>query len=1120
MLTDRVLSLLLAGTLPTRILCLTFTKAAAAEMANRVADRLGTWATVPDPALAKMLGDLTGKAAARDQLERARRLFAQVVDAPGGLKIMTIHAFCQSLLRRFPLEAGLSPHFDVMDERSSAEVMEWARDEVLVRARHDVDETLARALAEVTGHASEDAFLELMGDLAKDRGRLARALKKLGGIDRAVQAVYHRLGLAPDATPKLVVEEACAEDAFEGAALRASLEALAQGSKADKERGARIAAWLEDPIGRVRRFDDYVSVYITTEGTIRKNLATKAVRETSPHAEEVLRREAERILEAIDRRKAATTATATIALLRLGAALLDSYVRQKELAALLDYDDLILRTRELLDAHGADWVLYKLDQGLDHILIDEAQDTNPDQWAVIEALAEEFFVGEGAKTETRTVFAVGDAKQSIYSFQRADPTAFERMRAHFAASVRTAHGSWRSVALEVSFRSAPAVLHAVDAVFANSSASDGVVAEGSKMRHLAFRGGQAGLVELWPVVSPRERKDFEPWSPPVTRESADSPSARLAGFLARRIGRWIDDGEMLESKARPIRAGDVMVLVRRRGLFVDELVRALKEASVPVAGVDRMVLTDQLAVMDVMAMARFLLLPEDDLSLACVLKSPLVGLDEDQLFALAYNRAPRTLWQSLGDRVEEDSAFASAHAYLAGLLRRVDFIPPYELFAEILGTRGRPDAKSGRERILARLGPEAEEPLDEFLAQALLYERSRVPSLEGFLHWIEAGQGEIKRDPEASARNEVRIMTVHGAKGLQAPIVILPDTVQVPTQSPRLLWDEDGEDVFLWPPKRTHEESVAVRLRNTANLKRDQEYRRLLYVAMTRAEDRLYVCGWRGSREAAAGAWHNLVAAGLEDVAESFAFDCRDEIAEGWSGEGLRLVSKQTALPEKDPRVPVLSESAEPLPTWARRAPPPEPIPTRPLAPSRPSQDEPAVRSPLGSDEGWRFRRGTLVHRLLEALPNLPPDKREPAAFNYLTRPAHGLSEAECRAIAQETLAVLADPDFAPLFGPGSRAEAPIVGTVIGRAGSNVISGQIDRLLVTPEEILVVDYKTNRPPPIDIEDVASIYLNQMAAYRALLREVYPDRRVRCALLWTDGPRLMPLPDAVLDPYAP
>ncbi len=771
------------------------------------------------------------------------------------------------------------------------------------------------------------------------------------------------------------------------------------------------------------------------------------------------------------------------------------------------------RRKRLLERRGADWVLYKLDQGLDHILIDEAQDTNPDQWQVVARLADELFAGEGAREVGRTLFAVGDAKQSIFSFQRADPAAFDGMREHFAAKAREAQQRWRALALDMSFRSTPAILSAIDAVFARPEAADGVAASGERLHHRASRAGQAGVVELWPPVRPRERPATAPWTPPLRREPADSPPARLAALIARRIKGWIDGGKRLASEDRPIHAGDVMVLVRRRDIFVEELIRALKAASVPVAGIDRMVLTDQLAVMDVLALARFLLLPEDDLSLACVLKSPLVGLSEEQLLLLCHGRGG-TLWRALGQRAAGDPALAAARDYLAGLLRRVDFTPPFELLAAILGSDGAPEQPSGRRRLVARLGPDAEEPLDELLQLALDYERGHSPSLQGFVHWLESGQAEIKRDPEASARDEVRVMTVHGAKGLEAPIVILPDTMQPPTQSPHLLWLDEGEGGLLWPPRRAHEGALAQTLRALAEHKRDQEYRRLLYVAMTRAADRLYVCGWEGRRGPPAGCWYDLVRAGLAGLAEPFAFDCRGEIADGWAGEGLRHLSPQTTAPERRRRGISEESKPEPLPGWALRPPPPEPKPARPLAPSRPEAEEPAIYSPLGPDQGARFRRGLMIHRLLEALPELPTRARKAACRRFLARAAFALPKALQAELMAETLAVLGAPEFAPLFAPGSRAEVPLTGLV----GDRIVAGQVDRLVVTEEEVLIVDYKTNRPPPDSAAAVAPLYLGQMAAYRALLEKIYPGKKVRCLLLWTDGPRLMALPAALLDNY--
>ncbi len=1112
-LIDRVLGLMLAETDPRRILCLTFTRAAAAEMANRIAARLGGWATLPAADLDADLAKLLGRAATAKEHGRARRLFADVIDTPGGMNIQTIHAFCQSLLGRFPLEAGLAPHFAVMDERDAEEMLLTARESVLLAARQGDDDALSQALAAVTAHADEQAFDEIMGELARRRGELAALLRRHGGsAARAAETLRAELGLDPGDTPDSVLAEACADEAFEGLLLRSLCDGLLAGSKTDRERGGVMAEWLAASAAeRPPMFERYAGCFLADKlRKVRASLVTKATLAALPGADDILKAEAERLLGCANRQRAAVCAAATSALLHLGGAMMTAYADQKRRRALLDYDDLIHATRDLLASPDvAPWVLFKLDGGIDHVLIDEAQDTNPVQWEVVERLTGEFFAGLGARDAERTVFAVGDVKQSIFSFQGADPAAFRAMRERYRAVVPAAERAWREVALTVSFRSTPAVLAAVDAVFAADPGRDGVALDGEPIVHTSWRGGEAGLVELWPPVPAAETDTPPPWKPPVEAVPGESPRTRLAGILARRIARMVGT-EMLESKGRLVEAGDIMVLVRRRDAFVEDLVRLLKQQGVEVAGVDRMVLTDQLAVMDLVALGRFLLLPDDDLTLAVVLKGPLVGLDEEQLFRLAHRR-PGTLWAALSDQAGEEAAFATARDLLAGLLARADFTPPYELYAHVLGPLG------GRRRLIARLGYEAEDPIAEFMDLALGFERHHVASLEGFLHWLEAGQVEVKRDLEHAGRTAVRVMTVHGAKGLQAPIVFLPDTLQAPRRGPRLLWPRghDGETFLLWAPSRDRQEAVAEAERARLDSRRDQEYRRLLYVAMTRAEDRLYVCGWDNKNAAPPDCWYNLIRAAVAPLAEAVEDPGLAADADAPEGKVLRLTSPQAHAVTLAEAMPASGE-APPLPAWVHRPPPPEADPPKPLAPSRPDGEEPAVRSPFGADDGARFRRGRLIHRLLQSLPDLRPERRAAAARNFLARPVHGLDATAAAAIAAETLAVLDHPEFAALFGPSSRAEVPLVGLIGGR----VLSGQVDRLLVTDDAVLIVDYKTNRPPPTRAEDVAAIYLAQMAAYRAALRAIYPGRAVRCLLLWTDGPRLMELAAAFLDAHAP
>jgi ATP-dependent helicase/nuclease subunit A len=1116
-LIDRIARLLLMGTKPERILCLTFTKAAAAEMANRLSMRLGDWSVMSEKELAEDLFKLTGKKAIEETISRARELFAETLDAPGGLMIRTIHSFCESLLGRFPLEAGIAPHFSVIDERTAGEMLAAAHNRLLTDALGDPEGGVSRDLNHIAGLINEDDFQNLMRGLDANRGRLKKLLARHDGGEGLHRAGRAALGLAEKDTHKSVIKAAC-EDA-DGQALKAASDALRQGTKADGERAAKIHAWLK--AGQKERaesfLDLYAPIFLTKEGVPRneRNIITKKVREASPVALDALMAEQERLLGIMEKLKAVTVADASRALIGVGAAILEHFEAAKKSLALLDYDDLIFKARGLLAADGgASWVHYKLDGGIDHILVDEAQDTSFEQWRVIAALADDFFAGAGARDDkgvTPTIFAVGDEKQSIYSFQGADPVEFSRMRDYFAAKVMAAEKDWRPVGLEASWRSTLTVLKAVDAVFAGEDARRGLTHDAAPVRHLTTREGQAGIVEIWPTCKAESAPETDPWDAPLDRLSAISPPARLAAMIAGKIKLWLDTGELLASAARPVKPGDILILVRRRQAFAEEMVRQLKRLAIPVAGSDRMVLTEQLAVMDLMAMGRFVLFPEDDLNLAVVLKSPLIGLSEEELFLLAFGRKGG-LWQELKRRSSDAKAFAKAYDYLSAARAKADFAPPFEFFSRIL-------SDGGRRRLVARLGPDANDPIDEFLGLALDFERDHAASLQGFLHWLEAGRTEIKRDLE-QGRGEVRVMTVHGAKGLQSNIVFLPDTCAVPMtgRDARLLWDDEegtATPALFWPVvkknRTAHLEDLAEKLAGAAGA----EYKRLLYVALTRARDRLYICGFENKLGRAQGCWYDhirnaLVSEGGE--AEEIILDDGDT---GW-----RITGKQEAAPDGAKDTAPGEDETGPLPPWAHAPPPREPEPARPLVPSRPAEIEPAIISPLITngdskmDEGGHFKRGRIIHQLLQTLPDLAPDRRGGAAESYLARPVLGLDGAAQKGIAAEVLGILNHADFAALFAPGSQAEVPLSGLVRGHA----VSGRIDRILISADAVTIVDFKTNRPPPEKVADVAAIYLRQMAAYRALLRIIFPGRAVRCLLLWTAGPDLMALPDDLMDPY--
>ena len=956
-LTDRVLNLLLTGTPPGKILCVTFTKAAAAEMANRIQERLGRWATANAEALEEDVQALMGARFELHHLNTARRLFADVLDAPQSLRIETLHAFCQSVLRRFPLEAGLSPHFDLMAEQDALSLLVEQEETVLTRGGSP---HLSRALAFVTARQHERRFSELLSRIVSQRGAFQTMLSRYGGHDGVQSAFAERLGIPKDSSTDQILALACAPAEVPETDLKHAAGILSASDKvSDQDRGALIAGWLSEPAGRPDRFNAYMSAFLTQKGEPRKTLCTKAITDNHPDVAATLSAEQQRLLHVQDRIRAATVLQASTALAVIAEALLNGYAAAKARLGQLDYDDLISRTGGLLNRSDmAAWVLFKLDGGIDHVLVDETQDTNQRQWDILNAVTAEFFAGAGrerpADALDRTMFAVGDSKQSIYRFQGADPGAFYRMQGFHQRRIEDADASWRLESLAVSFRSAPAVLQAVDAVFGDGQpARVGVAGPGEDITHMAARKDAPGRVELWPLVPAQDAPVLDPWRPPVEDNAEPSARDKLAGLVAHQIATMVDEGDA--------RAGDIMVLVRRRSGFVEELLRQLKRRNVAVAGADRLHLVEHIAVMDLMALGDVLLLPDDDLSLACVLKSPLIGLTEEELFELAHNRSG-TLWQALAAHAGGSNSFGTTFSFLEKLAARVDFDSPYDLFAHVL-------ACGGLKKFQSRLGIDVQDPLQAFLSEALRFEQDHPPSLQGFLQWLRAADVEIKRELDQSGNNAVRIMTVHGAKGLQAPVVILPDTTSVP-QAPGGMYKDDDHDLLFWAPSVTDLDPVTRDLREALKAEEAAEQNRLLICGhdpRRRPTDsvrlgtapqltgRLLVRP-RCSRPGRCGSAHRFDASG----------DChRDQGGPhaGLGGPARPARPHQTCAVRPADGPAALSSVGAP---WTL-----SPEPPRPLVPSETPDDTPGL-PPFGESGPDPYARGRLIHRLLEHLPSVP----------------------------------------------------------------------------------------------------------------------------------------------------
>jgi ATP-dependent helicase/nuclease subunit A len=1096
-LTSRVLRLLLAGVDPSTVLCLTFTKAGAAEMAHRIHERLAYWVRLKDAQLKIELLALDEETD-EETLARARTLFARVLDAKGGgLRIQTIHAFAQSLLASFPAEAGLVPGFRPLEGREEQILARSTLAELLVRAEQGSDLPLIRdlqALSHRVGEGGAEAFLMACA-------RKPDALAALGPRE-GIEARLRRAFDLPSGDIDEAIAEQCCDDVFDLATLR-KLNAAnrAWGTATGLSCCDVIAAWQgRSNADRAGSLEEIAALVLTKSGEPRK--VTAGLLKADPDYAE----HAARLVECCQRltrmKKLASLVACLSAGLRAGQTFASAYAAAKRAHGVVDFDDLIRWAERLLLEPGmGEWVRYKLDQATDHILVDEAQDTNEAQWNIVRAIASEYFAGAGARERHRTIFTVGDYKQAIFGFQGTDPASFDVARAWFDREARGVGRDFKDLSMDRSFRSAPPVLELVDKVIADLG-HEALGLPRAPNTHVSHHGTRPGSVTLWqPFTSEAAEAEDEAgeegWVSDAVR--------RYASRLARQIKAWLDNPFHIESKGRALRPEDILILVRRRGDLASLIVARLHAEQVPVAGVDRLLLSAPLAVQDLLAAARFAVQPLDDLNLAALLVSPLFGWSQDELFAVSYDRSG-SLWQSVRARAADRTETLDG---LHVLLNMADFATPHLFFETILS-----GPLAGRRRLLERLGAEASDPIDELLAGALEFENAGTPSLEAFLDWFARGDVEIVRDPSAPL-DAVRVMTVHGSKGLQSPVLILADACADPDRKGGMrgiasftLPGEDGPTIPVIRPRKDElAEPLKSQIEARDRLDREEHWR-LLYVALTRAEERLYIGGALGPADRngpPAASWYAAVSGSLDGLDAQWAEDPL------W-GRACRLGDLE--VPARAERRG--TEIVPALPDWLARSAPAEPRPPRPLAPSAaPEYDVPDAPPAPGARQA--ALRGKLLHSLFERLPDVPQADRGAVANRWMERSAGIADPAFRAAMVEDVCRVIGDPRFADLFGPDSLPEAPIAAVV---AGGHVVAGTVDRLLVEEERVLVADFKTGRAVPASPREIPTAHLRQMAAYVAALRVIFPEKRVEAALLYTSGPVLQPLGEDLLAPWLP
>jgi len=1105
-LTDRVLRLMLPdphnrwqGADPHRILCITFTKAAAALMALRVQSKLGEWAVMSDASLSESLNNLLDSPPSEEVKIAARKLFSTVLDTTGGLSIMTIHSFCQSILGRFAIEAGITPGFTILEDTRANDILRRIVDELILGVRGGNDPDLLSSFQKIATYL----------DLEKLRETLHSVLSKSREISEFLLSLEQTLSVEDKLRQELGYQSNFKPLISDNDLLEISRILTREGGKNEKDSGQKIADWLTlNEKERLSRILDLQDAFLRkTDKKIRS--LNKNITENYSNVFILRHTILEQISLYLDNLAIARQASQTDDLLKIVTYCLKEYQAQKQKMNALDFNDLILKTRHLLESETMDWVHFKLDEGIDHILVDEAQDTNPHQWAIIRRLSDEFLSGLGNDSRLRSLFIVGDEKQSIFSFHGADPDTFKNMRDFFESRSKSAERTFSKIPLETSFRSTRPVLQLVDEVFNQQDLSKRLgIPSHSSLTHFAHRDKDAGLIELWDATI-IDKKDSDEvsikWKIPILsplgdKRTIDNPSlSPLANKIAKTISGWLDRKEVLQSTGRAIQPRDILILVRTRTNFVSDLVRQLKLQGIPVSGVDRMKLTDQIAVMDCLALAKFARFPNDDLSLACLLRSPFIRISEDRLMELALGRNG-SLWDSVQRHM--DTAILS---WLHQIIQKSKTEKPFDFFDDVMNSSCPFNAgTSGWGAFSTCLGSDCLDPLDEFISFCLAKEEDGVFSLEELISVIQSSDIEIKRDTEDGEKeslNQVRIMTIHASKGLESPIVFLPDTMKAPNRGKidALQWIKSGDNtpfIPLWAARsgdgcKTYED-----LKIKTYDKMISEYMRLLYVALTRAKDRLYIAGQNKTLQFNDFSWYHLI---------SMAFQT---LPHRRIGDVLRIETEQLGATTKNTSSSLSSSDEGTLPSWIKS--PAIDDTLKRLTVIQPSQlaiRQDRVQSPLNIDGTYRFRRGNLTHKLFQILPDLPKERREQAALVFLSRMAKDLPPEIHRDIVNETLKILNDPIFSNVFGENSMAEVPISGDM---GDERFISGQIDRLAIGHNHILIVDFKTNRPSPKDLKDIPEAYIQQLNSYKTALHKIFPDKEILCALLWTDRPILMPI----------
>lgn len=1007
-LTDRLLRLLLKGTLPNKILCLTFTNAAANEMHERIYQKISNWAVISDAELRSELQDLGYDSFTPGDIKSAKNLLQVYLHKEESLNIHTIHSFCQKVLQKFPIEASVSPNFKVIDEISQPQIISDIK-RLLIKDEKFLREA-SLILTQMHDSKLNELFAEILGSQIKFKNffNACKTLIKYQGYLKKTLDIMH-------INEAEIIEEIC--------------------KKASEILGSRF------------EFEELKKMCLTQDGSRKKRLSfQKQDKDTLFAIQDI-------VFQGLDQIKSLKIFHASSSFYSLAKMLIEQYDQYKKQMGVLDYDDLIYYTQNLfLNSEFKDWILYKLDGGIEHILVDEAQDTNLYQWHLIMALISDFIAGDTDDEREKSIFVVGDEKQSIYSFQGARYEYFAQVKQKIMQALSSAKKKNQMLNLKTSYRSSYIILETVNKIFRHVRSIDAQLFDIDNFDldcHHQFYGGE---VELWNAYLPDTQEELF-W--PVFSEEQEKrdPKNKLAKDIAKHIAELVESKRVLFSTGKQVCFGDFMILLRQRGELAQEIVSELKKLQIPVSGLDKILLMDDLSVQDLLSAAKFSLFPDDELNLACLLRSPLFGLSEEELHKVTYGRNKK-LYLHL------ESHYPKIQEKLDKIINLAHSINIADFFHILVY------GYNNLENFISHNGYGAADSIGHLIGLAVKFEQESSSSLQDFISWCNSYEIEISKDP--TSQNVVKIMTVHGAKGLQAPIVILPDTTSVPRTDHKFFWDQNDYPFFAI--NSSIHNSFYKDLKQISSGLAYKEYLRLLYVAVTRAQEQLVVCGYSTNSKTDPEGWHSIVSNAISGDMESLAEGKFRYKSEKPSPEATMQISKTIDLPLLN-----LGTDKEYI---VERA-----------------EINSEINSPLESSNALIY--GELVHKILE-------DALQSKNLDLLS--SHNLFDLlpqnYADSMRNNLIQLKRDPEFLELLKEKLKVEIVIASSM------DYNFGRIDLLVIQKDKVIIIDYKTDSKVPSSSDLIPIKYQEQLRNYKRMVQNIYPDKMVEAKLLWLSVPKFM------------